>query len=104
MATSMARGPEEALVGIWMVDEGYQTVQLLFRPGGRYQMDTRSKDSSLDYSATERGRYKNDAQTLTLSPYDYYGEPVSKQYAVELKGTTLTLTRTEFPITQIYEF
>jgi hypothetical protein len=40
---------DDRLVGIWWVDEGYQTVEYLLRSDGRYQIDTRSTDSELGY-------------------------------------------------------
>ena len=44
------------LAGIWTADQGYRTVELLFRSNGRYQLLTRS--SASEFGAIEdRGRY-----------------------------------------------
>jgi hypothetical protein len=88
------------LVGVWVADEGYQIVELLFRSDGRYQRDTKSTDPNLDYAFDERGRYVIEGQTLTVTPYEYLGEPSGKSYALALSGDSLSLTTLDFPVTQ----
>jgi hypothetical protein len=101
---SIARGPASApLVGVWVVDEGYQITEFLFRSDGRYQLDTKSTDSYLDYAFSERGRYEVDGQTLTIKPYEYFGEPYGKSYEFALNGDSLSLTTLDYPTTQDYQ-
>jgi len=58
MIASVAREREgNPQVGIWELDEGFQIVRLLLRSDGRYQLQTKSTDPSLDFASTESGRY-----------------------------------------------
>src|SRR5690349_8365576 len=84
------------LIGIWTMDEGFQTTDLLFRANGRYQIDTTSVTGGFAFS--DPGRYELNGQVLTIAPYDYFGEPQSKTYEFQLNGDVLTLTRTDFPL------
>jgi hypothetical protein len=103
MIASREYGQETApLVGVWVVDEGYQITEILLRSDGRYQLDTRSTDPWLEYSSTERGRYEIEGQGLTLVPYDYFGDPERKRYAFGVDGEFLSLTTLEYPLTQVY--
>ena len=95
---------DDRLVGIWLMDEGFQTVELLFRSDARYELTTTSTDPDFPDSATERGRYATDGTALTLSPYDYFGQPADKRYEFASSGASLTLTRVEFSITEVYGF
>lgn len=95
---------DDRLVGIWALDEGFQIVEVLFRSDGRYQIETRSTDPAFDFSSTERGRYTTSGLALTLVPYDFLGEPQSRNYEFELTGDALSLTRLDFPGTQVYQF
>src|ERR671938_126035 len=83
---------DDPLVGIWVLDEGYQVTELLLRSDGRYQLDLRSTNPDLPYASTDRGRYSLSGQTLRLLPYEYFGEPQAKQYELQLEGAALTLT------------
>jgi hypothetical protein len=104
MIASATRGLQDnPVIGIWTVDEYSERRTLLFRSNGRYQLDTRSTDPDLDFSSTERGRYDTDGQTLTLSPYDFIGEPESRTYGLQLQGDTLTLTTLEYPRAEVYQ-
>ena len=96
--------PDGPLVGIWLLDEGFQIVELLFRSDGRYERTTTSTDPDRADSSTERGHYTSDGAALTLSPYDYFGEPADKRYEFAIGRTSLTLTRVEFSITEVYTF
>ncbi|MCI0535233.1 MAG: hypothetical protein L0Z50_08395 [Verrucomicrobiales bacterium] len=91
------------LVGIWTLDEDFQIVELLFRSDHRYQLNTKSTDPALGFSSSERGRYDFDGQALTLTPYEYFGEPQSKRYEFQVIGTSLSLTRLDFPQAEIYQ-
>jgi hypothetical protein len=101
MASATLGLGDDRLVGVWTVDEGFQTVEFIFRSDGRYQLDTRSNDPVLDFSSSERGRYSLNGQSLTLTPYDYFGEPQHKPYEFEAMGDSLTLNRLDFPQTQV---
>ena len=101
VTSERADGP---LVGIWLMDDGFQIVELLFRSDGRYQLTTTSTDSDFAGSSTERGRYAAEGRAITLSPYDYFGEPANKSYEFAISGASLTLTRVEFSITDVYIF
>ena len=89
------------LIGMWKMDEGYQVTEVLFRSDGRYQLDTRSTDPDLDYASTERGRYDTGGQTLTLAPYEYFGEPYQRRYRLAVAQQVLSLT-TDYDTTQEY--
>jgi hypothetical protein len=91
------------LVGIWSRDEGFQIVELLFRSDGRYQIETKSTDPVFDTSFTDRGTYAISGPTLTLTPYEYFGDPGSKRYLIELNGEMLTLVETELDLTYVYQ-
>lgn len=93
-----------SLVGIWASDQGYQVVELLFRANGRYQLDTRSTDPNFDLSSTERGRYQVTGTTLTLFPYEYFGDPQGKPFEFQIAGGSLDLTHLDFPLTETYVF
>jgi hypothetical protein len=92
-----------ALVGIWVLDEGYQITELLFRPAGRYQLDVRSTNPELPYASTERGRYQVSGQTLGLASYDYFGQSEPRQYELQFSDTALTLTSAATGLTQTYQ-
>ena len=95
---------DDRLVGIWASDDGFQVIEFLFRSDGRYQMDTRSTDPDFGFSSTERGRYEVSGQALTLTPYDFFGEPQGRPYEFEVAGDLLTLMRPEFFLTEVYQF
>ncbi len=90
------------MVGIWALDEGFQIVELLFRSDGRYQIDTKSTDPVSSFS--ERGRYSINGQAIALTPYDYLGEPQTRQYQFEVLGDSLSLTRLDFSLFEVYQF
>lgn len=71
------------LVGVWTRDEGFQTVELLFRPSGHYQLETESSDPIFDFSSSERGTFKVEGRTLTLLPHDYLIRPEPRSYTFE---------------------
>jgi hypothetical protein len=104
LGSTMLCRADDRLVGIWTLDEGFQTVELLFRADGRYQIDTKSTDPTLDFSSTERGRYEVSDQMLALTSYDYLGTPQSLSYEFQVVGSSLSLTRIDIPISQVYEF
>src|SRR5690348_3131918 len=104
MDATQPAGEGHSLVGIWTLDEGYQITELLLRSDGNYQLDTNSQNSDLDYSLTERGHYTVDGGNFTLSPYDYFGEPEHKLFQFEISGETLTLRRSEYELTYVYQF
>lgn len=79
-------------------------VEYLFRSDGRYQIETRSTDPTWDSSFIDRGRYEVNGQTLTLMPYDYFGEPPRKQFNIDVTGDSLTIETLEFPLTQVFIF
>ncbi|MCC6233580.1 MAG: hypothetical protein IT580_13100, partial [Verrucomicrobiales bacterium] len=95
---------DAGLVGIWTAEDDSQTVELLFRANGRYQLDTRSTDPVLDFSSSERGRYAVLGQELSLAPYEYFGEPGSRRYVLQRDGDVLTLTRVDLDLTYVYRF
>jgi hypothetical protein len=106
LASSVAFGQgHDPFVGIWTVDEGFQIVELLFRSDGRYQIDTKSTDPVLDFSSTERGRYEVNGQALTLTSYEFIGEPQGKSFEFQIAGNSLTLARIDFPLSpEVYQF
>src|SRR5687768_10249360 len=87
---------DDRLVGVWMIDDGWQITELLFRSDGRYQLDTRNTDPTMDLSSSERGRYEASGGQLFLTPYDFIGEPLSRAYVFQFNGDLLSLTRTDF--------
>src|SRR4051794_3462578 len=91
-------------VGIWIVNDGVQILELLFRSDGRYQLETKSTDPIGGSSFTERGRYEFKGQTLELAPYDYIGEPQAKRYEFQIASNSLTVTAAELGLTQVYQF
>jgi hypothetical protein len=95
---------DNPLVGIWLLDEGYQLTELLFRSDGRYQLDTNSTDPDMDYSLPERGRYDIDGRSLTLTPYDYIGEPAHKVFQFQIDGQSLSLIRVDYELSYVYQF
>lgn len=103
----MARAKEPSnsttLIGIWTLDEGYQITQLLLRSDGRYRLQTKSTDATLDYSSVESGRYERSANILSFASDEYYGEIQPKRYEARRDGDTLSLTRLEFEYTQQYQ-
>ena len=102
-ATAMGQGDDD-LVGVWHSDQGFRTVDLLFRSDGRYQLDTQSTDPVIDLSSTERGRYLIEGQALTLTPYDYLVRPEPRRYRFESSGGSLTLTNAEYGQTEAFQF
>ena len=102
-ATAMGQGDDD-LVGVWHSDQGFWTVDLLFRSDGRYQLDTQSTDPVIDLSSTERGRYLIEGQALTLTPYDYLVRPEPRRYRFESSGGSLTLTNAEYGQTEAFQF
>jgi hypothetical protein len=90
------------LVGIWVLDEGHQVTELLFRSDGRYQRDTRSSDSDLQYLLTEQGTYQVLNDRLVLIPYEYFGEPQPKQLGFSRTDDVLTVSALEYEYTQVY--
>ena len=74
------------LVGVWRMDEGYQVTELLFRSDGKYQLDLHSTNPELPYASSDPGEYSVDGNRLTLTPYEYFGEPYKKQFALAIRG------------------
>jgi len=103
IATAMGQGQND-LVGVWHSDEGFRTVDLLFRSDGRYQVDTHSTDPAIDLSSTERGRYLIQGQALTLTPYDYVGRPDPRLYQFGSSGDSLSLTNAEYGQKELFQF
>jgi hypothetical protein len=101
--SAMGQGNDQ-LVGIWHSDDGFRTVDLLFRSEGRYQLDTQSTDPAIDLSSTERGHYLIEGQALTLTPYDYLVRPEPRSYQFERSGDSLTLASAEFGQTESFQF
>ncbi len=95
---------DERFIGIWTFDEGIQVTELTFRSDGRYQKDTWSTDPVLDFHFAEGGRYDVSGTSVILRPYEYLGDPMERPYDFEFNGTTLSLTRTEFSLTETYQF
>lgn len=101
-SVGMAQG-DDRLVGVWVQEEGFWKVDLLFRSDGRYQVETASADPALGYYSIERGAYEVEGQTLTLRPYDYLVNPQTKRYDLALAGGSLSLTGPEGEVTT-YQF
>ena len=102
--TSLFARADDRLVGVWVIDDGWQIVELLFRSDGRYQLDTRNADPSMDSSSTERGRYEVNGAELFLAPYDFIGEAESRSYDFQRTADSLSLTRTDFELPEaIYQ-
>lgn len=95
---------DDRFVGSWVLDEGFQIVEILFRSDGRYQIDTRSTDPDFGFFFTERGRYEVAGTGLSLHSYEYFGEPEPRRYEFLFDRQTLSLTRVEFSLTEIYQF
>ena len=96
---------DDRFVGVWKFDEGWQITELLFRSDGRYQLDTRSTDPTIDLSSSERGRYQVNGNELFLTPYDFIGEPQSRTYDFRFDGSLLGLKRTDFELDEVlYEW
>lgn len=100
---SVARA-DDRLVGIWVLDEGFQVTDYTFRSDGRYHIQTRSTDPVMDHSFTEQGRYEVVAATIALWSYEYFGEPQNKPFEYQITGDVLTLVRTEFSLTYVCQF
>ncbi len=79
-------------------------MEILFRSDGRYQIDTRSTDPDFGFFFTERGRYEVAGTGLSLHSYEYFGEPEPRRYEFLFDSQTLSLTRAEFSLTEIYQF
>ncbi len=101
LATSLA---DDRLVGIWILDEGFQTTEYLFRSDGKYQIDRKSADSEFGFSSSDHGTYEVVGQTLVLWPYDYLGDPSSQAYQFDINGNALELTQADLQIVQTYVF
>src|ERR1051325_6447091 len=103
MIASVALGQaDDRLIGIWVLDEGFQTREYLFRSDGRYELDTKSSDPALGFSFIDEGRYEVNGQTLAFKPYDYLGEPALERYEFQIAADALTLARPEFSILDVY--
>lgn len=101
---STAQPADDRFAGIWVRDEGFQIVELLFRSDGRYQLDTRSTDPIFDQSSTELGRYEVAGESLTLIPYEFLGEPNRIRYTFDLTDDRLTVNRTDMDLSYVYVF
>ncbi|HVK59772.1 MAG TPA: hypothetical protein VM735_13385, partial [Candidatus Kapabacteria bacterium] len=105
LSATLALRADDRLVGVWKFDEGWQITELLFRSDGRYQLDSRSTDPTVNLSTSERGRYQVSGSELFLTPYDYFGEPQSRIYDFRFDGNLLGLTRTDFELDEVlYEW
>ena len=93
---------ETPLVGVWVLDEGYQVTEFLFRADGRYQLDTTSTNPDLDYHLNDWGRYQAEGQRLTLTLYEYFGEQQSRQDHFRLDGELLSLIALRYEQVQVY--
>jgi hypothetical protein len=101
----MAVTEDNPLVGIWIMDQEYQIVEVLFRPDGRYQQETMTPSGEAQYYLTERGRYAIEGQTLVLAPYEYGSDPSSRRYyTMELVDTSLTIVGVDTGAIYEYQF
>lgn len=94
----------EPLHGIWVFDEDYQITELLFRPDGKYQRDTRSTMPDINYSFSERGRYSVAGQRINFTSFEFIGEPEGQEFNFSIAGGTLVLESVEFGYTETYQF
>jgi hypothetical protein len=95
---------DDRVVEVGVQDEGFQIVEFLFRSDGRYQIDTRSTDPEFGYAMTERGRDEVRGQELQVISYEFSGEAQGVRYEDQLAGDSLTLIRSEFSISDVYQF
>lgn len=94
----------DPFVGIWVSDQGYQIMELLFRSDGVYQIDTRSTDPTSDFESTDLGRYQVTGQSLTLTSYGYFSVPGPEVYDFEITGNSLSLTSAESTVPEVFQF
>ena len=92
---------DDRLVGVWTIDDGWQITELLFRSDGRYQLDTRNADPTVDLSTTELGRYQVSGGELFLTPYEFIGEPQTQIYDFQSNGDALSMTRKDFELPEV---
>ena len=95
---------DDRLVGRWLQDQGFQTLEYTFRSDGRYQLDTRSSDPSIGFSFTDRGEYDATGTSMTLRPYEYFGEPVSIRIDYQIENGQLSLTRIDPSWTEVFTY
>lgn len=105
MTTGLAPGQDlNQLVGVWVIDDGWQITELLLRSDGRFQKDVKSTEPN-GYHLVDRGQFELNGQVLTTFPYEYFGDTESKPYELQLNGDTLTLTTLgDFSITEVYQY
>lgn len=104
-ALAFGQQNDARLVGTWVIDDGWQIVEVLFRSDGRYQRDERNADPNSGFNFTERGRYELHGQVLSMMPYEFLGEPQTKRYDAQLNGDSLTLTTLDdFALSYNYQF
>lgn len=103
-SVALGQGGVAPLVGIWLADQGYRSVELLFRSDGVYQINTRFYDSPFSLGSTYRGRYVIDGRSLTLTPYEYLHSPVSASSRFAVTGDTLVFTGFYSDLPARYQF
>lgn len=101
LAAGISLKADDRLIGVWTLDEGWQITELTFRSEGRYQIDTRNADPTMDLSSSERGRYQTSGGELLLTPYEFFGEPQSRIYDFHRADNALSLTRTDFELPEV---
>jgi hypothetical protein len=96
---------ENPLIGIWVLDQGFQTVELVFRSNGRYLRQPHSTDPVIDAASGDGGHYELLDGRLSLVSYTYSGEPPRPQYfETRLDGASLTLISLDPEYSLVYQF
>jgi hypothetical protein len=89
-SVALAQG-DDRFVGVWIGQGWVNTVELLLRSDGQYQVEARTVGSEFD-PMVDRGRYEVAGQTLRMTSYRYLDKPAEAIYGFELDGDSLSLT------------
>jgi hypothetical protein len=82
---------DDRLVGVWVGQGLVNTVELLLRSDGHYQVESTTEGSQFG-PMVDRGRYEIAGRSLRITSYNYSLNPDRAIYDFQLDGDSLSLT------------
>lgn len=81
---------DDRLIGVWVGEGFVNTVKLVFRSDGRYQVESRTVGSEFG-PMVDRGRYEVVGSTVRMTSYTYLQRPAADVYEFLVEDDSLSL-------------